>query len=50
VSQFDDFLDAAKANLSVLGKDSFEGYRPGNHARPPWTRRVGPRRNGMGPR
>jgi xanthine dehydrogenase iron-sulfur cluster and FAD-binding subunit A len=26
VSQFDDFLDAAKANLSVLGKDSFDGY------------------------
>ncbi len=26
MSQFDDFLDAAKANLSVLGKDSFDGY------------------------
>lgn len=26
MSQFDDFIDAAKANLSVLGKDSFEGY------------------------
>ena len=26
MSQFDDFLDAAKANLLVLGKDSFEGY------------------------
>ena len=26
MSQFDDFIDAAKANLAVLGKDSFEGY------------------------
>jgi hypothetical protein len=26
MSQFDDFLAAAKANLSVLGKDGFEGY------------------------
>lgn len=26
MSQFDDFLTAAKANLTVLGKDSFEGY------------------------
>ncbi|SFJ40916.1 hypothetical protein [Caulobacter sp. UNC279MFTsu5.1] len=26
MSQFDDFLAAAKANLSVLGQDSFEGY------------------------
>ena len=26
MSQFDDFLAAAKANLSALGKDSFEGY------------------------
>ena len=26
MSQFDDFLAAAQANLSVLGKDSFEGY------------------------
>ncbi len=26
MSQFDDFLAAAKANLTVLGKDSFDGY------------------------
>jgi hypothetical protein len=26
MSQFDDFLAAARANLSVLGKTSFEGY------------------------
>jgi hypothetical protein len=26
MSQFDDFLAAARANLTVLGKDSFEGY------------------------
>jgi len=26
MSQFDDFLAAAKANLSVLGQDGFEGY------------------------
>jgi hypothetical protein len=26
MSQFDDFIAAAKANLSVLGKDSFDGY------------------------
>ena len=26
MSQFDDFIEAARANLSVLGKDSFEGY------------------------
>jgi hypothetical protein len=26
MSQFDDFLAAAKANLTVLGQDSFEGY------------------------
>lgn len=26
MSQFDDFLAAAKANLSALGQDSFEGY------------------------
>jgi len=26
MSQFDDFLAAARANLSVLGQDSFEGY------------------------
>jgi hypothetical protein len=26
MSQFDDFLTAAKANLSVLGKDGFENY------------------------
>jgi hypothetical protein len=26
MSQFDDFLVAVRANLSVLGKDSFEGY------------------------
>ncbi|WP_165184061.1 hypothetical protein [Caulobacter soli] len=26
MSQFDDFLTAAKANLSVLGRESFEGY------------------------
>jgi len=26
MSQFDDFLAAAKANLTVLGKDSFDNY------------------------
>ena len=26
MSQFDDFITAARANLSVLGKDSFDGY------------------------
>lgn len=26
MSQFDDFVAAAKANLSVLGKESFDGY------------------------
>jgi hypothetical protein len=26
MSQFDDFIATAKANLTVLGKDSFDGY------------------------